>query len=565
MTDAFNPSQPGPEQGPAVSAFDEQEYLRTYPDVAAAILRGDAASGLEHYQVFGAREGRELPPTSADPRGKLLVSVQPLVRPDISGASPPANIIDAVRVTKAGGVMIIGWAEDSSDPIDYVRVIGPGWRVVFDGPTLARVRRSDVESVLGLPAAHPFGYFGLIYGGAPINPGSSCKIEVVFSSKIIANHASQPRVVSDEELRNVVLSYLQSVEHFGNPQIKAISALARGSGEQILLLNRSIVNEFTSSPYVERFGIQNKSFAGSIIVCLYGKIQYLFLQAALFSSKPGIENYEFIYVSNSPELSELLLREAKLAVKTYGVSITVVILSGNAGFGAANNIAARFTNTDRILIVNPDVFPRDDDWAQKHTDLLESSPGDRTKLFGVPLYYDDGSLMHGGMYFEIDKGVVFDNAKSVTWQLLRVEHYGKGAPNNSPRFTRSRPVPAVTGAFISMNRDWFEALGGFSVDYVFGHYEDADLCLKSLKQGAAPWVHDLRLWHLEGKGSTRLPVHDGGSTVNRWVFSSRWGDLISAGLSGEDPWGSEFAAPIEASQLNAERKQSLERNHSRPD
>jgi hypothetical protein len=118
---------------------------------------------------------------------------------------------------------------------------------------------------------------------------------------------------------------------------------------------------------------------------------------------------------------------------------------------------------------------------------------------------------------------------------VRVEHYGKGAPVSVARFTRSRPVPAVTGAFISCDRAWFETLGGFTEDYVFGHYEDADLCLKSLRRGSVPWLHDLRLWHLEGKGSTRHFLHEGGSLINRWLFSARWADLIGESLMGQHP------------------------------
>ena len=61
-------------------------------------------------------------------------------------------------------------------------------------------------------------------------------------------------------------------------------------------------------------------------------------------------------------------------------------------------------------------------------------------------------------------------------ELVRVEHYGKGAPPETTRFVQPRRVPAVTGAFMSFRRDWFERLGGFTEDFVFGHYEDADLC-----------------------------------------------------------------------------------------
>ena len=41
-----------------VSMFDEKFYLQTYKDIAAAVSRGDLASGLVHYTHCGYREGR---------------------------------------------------------------------------------------------------------------------------------------------------------------------------------------------------------------------------------------------------------------------------------------------------------------------------------------------------------------------------------------------------------------------------------------------------------------------------------------------------------------------------
>ena len=119
--------------------------------------------------------------------------------------------------------------------------------------------------------------------------------------------------------------------------------------------------------------------------------------------------------------------------------------------------------------------------------------------------------------------------------LLRVEHYGKGAPLWAPEYVASRPLPAVTGAFISMDRAWFEKLGGFNEDYIFGHYEDADLCLKSLQAGTPAWLHDLRMWHLEGKGSHKQPQHEGGSLLNRWLFCRTWESTIVPDLLGRNP------------------------------
>jgi len=40
-------------------AYDEQAYLAANPDIAAAVARGDFASGADHYNAFGQYEGRD--------------------------------------------------------------------------------------------------------------------------------------------------------------------------------------------------------------------------------------------------------------------------------------------------------------------------------------------------------------------------------------------------------------------------------------------------------------------------------------------------------------------------
>src|ERR1017187_780115 len=42
----------------ATPAVDESWYRRTYPDIAAAVRKGDIASGAEHFDAIGAEEFR---------------------------------------------------------------------------------------------------------------------------------------------------------------------------------------------------------------------------------------------------------------------------------------------------------------------------------------------------------------------------------------------------------------------------------------------------------------------------------------------------------------------------
>jgi GT2 family glycosyltransferase len=516
-----------------VVAFDEAAYLRENPDVAVAINRGDVQSAYAHYLAYGLREGRLPPPAPGEPRQRLIRTAA--LTGAFSVAPEFAQFFETLVISRGGGIMLIGWIDDASDPIDSIRVYGPGWRIAFDGAALARVRRPDVEDALGAGLSHPYGYYGMVFSGEAVPAAGACQIEICLRSGRTANTSAAARLVDDVELRDLALSYISAAHHFGNPHVKAIAGFDRGAGGEIVRLNQSITRSLLVSPYVERFGREGGRYDGSLIICLYGKPEFLFLQAALYSAVPGIDRYELVFVSNSPEMAEVLLREAKASHAIYGLDITVVILAGNAGFGAANNIAVQYARSDRVLIVNPDVLPMDGSFAERHSAIVASAPEAQTRLFGAPLYYDDGSLMHGGMFFELDKGLAFDSGRHRVCQLIRVEHYGKGSPPSLDLFTRARPVPAITGAFMSCQRGWFERLGGFTEDYVFGHYEDADLCLKSLQAGYPAWMQDLRLWHLEGKGSTRLPVHEGGSLVNRWLFSLTWGEAITAELLGQTP------------------------------
>ena len=517
----------------AEELFDEEGYLTLNPDVREAIERGECESGYAHYLEYGHAERRPAPHMPTEKRNVLLASGE-------SGASvalpdQSRSAVEALFIAPDAGLMIVGWIDDLTHPIDCIRIISGAWRVVLDESHLIRVRRMDVEEVIDGRTSHPFGFFGMLHFEQGGDISGPVKVELWHKRGLIVVLQSAATIVTEVELRNAALSKLATSAFLGNSAIESMSYLERGVGAELIKLNRSITQRIVAAPFVERFGAHTESPRGTIIVCLYGKPEFYFIQNCLFAGLPGIEEYEFIYVSNSPELAETLLREAQSASLIYGLTNSVMILADNAGFGGANNAAARIARSDHLLMMNPDVFPRDPEWARKHTAVLDGAPREQTRLFGVPLYYDDGSLMHGGMYFELDVGVTMMSGAPTGQKILRVEHYGKGAPPDSPQFTQARPVPAITGAFFSVDRSWFEELGGFSEDFVFGHYEDADFCLRSIEKGVAPWLQDIRMWHLEGKGSARQLVHEGGSVVNRWLFSHTWTATIEAELRGPAP------------------------------
>lgn len=506
--------------------FNEDAYLDAFPDVVSAIRRGDVASATDHFTRFGSTENR----LDASRYRKAVETID-------TADFPPFGL-DALFVTYSGRCLVIGWVDDTQSALRRISLFG-GKDHLGETEKFARCRRPDGEAQAQSQPGALLGFWALLQIQHPTHreSGVAVALSVGRFRKICPVRA---QTVDERRLRELCLEYLASVSYFGNPQVDGAMQLDSGVGDALIELNARVSSRIMRrGAYCRRFGPQRSRFEASIVVCLYGKPEFLFLQASFFSSKQDWADYEFIYVVNSPEIAEQLIKEATLTSRIYDTTTTLVILSGNAGFGTANNLAIQHARSDRILICNPDVFPYTSGLGRVHRDLVATRPAHETRLFGAPLFYDDGSLMHGGMFFELDEGVSVQKLGMQSRTLARVEHYGKGAPPRTDAFCRARPVPAVTGAFMSVDRRWFEQLGGFSPEYVFGHYEDADLCLKSLMKGQSAWLQPLPLWHLEGKGSSRRAAHEGGALVNRWHFSRTWGELIAFDMRGREPRGLE--------------------------
>ena len=527
IPDEFDTPIMGESGEPAAAApfgiveYNEACYLAAYPDAREEVAAGRYGSGIGHYDAVGQAEDR----LAADGYLRSLAGGQ-----ERASHGTLSFNIDVAIASATGTIFIVGWSDDRSSPLLSVSVVQgcEGWNT----RAVARCRRTDVEELLAAPAGSLFGFWIVHRLERFRNGQPAVMVRARFADGQFTQLEITPRLVSEFDLRETVLGHFASLSYLGNRDIDSFDQLATGAGSALVTLNRSISAAIKASAHVERYGPANSRFAASFVVCLFGKAEYLFLQNAPFATGAGAADIEFVYVSNSPELTETLQKEARISERIYGLSLTLVTLTGNAGFSAANNVAASFARSDRLVFINPDVFPMGQGWAATHAAILDSKPAAQTRLFGAPLYYDDGSLMHGGMYFEQDPGLSVTPTAIRSSTVLRVEHYGKGAPAWSTRYTATRPVPAVTGAFISTGRKWFERLGGLNEDYLFGHYEDADFCLKSLQQGTPAWLQDIRLWHMEGKGSTRRPPHEGGSLVNRWLFTQRWGAFLQDGLLG---------------------------------
>lgn len=510
--------------------FDETAYLAAFPDVAQCIKTGEIPSAVRHYESHGRHEGR-----LKDPR------YQALVRADTAGF--PAASVDRIFACEDGQCLVLGWVnDDEQNPVSRL-VLRNALGLRGSTTKVCRYRRKDVTDHLGLPEDRNLAFWTIIRAERPGTMSAPAEVTLSVGAER-KTFKCQTSPVDEERLKELALDHLAKTQIGGHAPVETFRYLDAGLGRSLIALNLQVSRRMAQGVQKVQIGVAPARPEASIIVCLYGRPDLLMIQCALFSKCRGIEKYEFVYVSNSPEMTELLIKDATIANRMYGMPILLIILPGNAGFGVANNIAANAARSARLLIVNPDIFPMDPEWPSQHSQLVNNLRPEQVALFGVPLYYDDGSLMHGGMYFEKNVEFCFRNRQTMRCEMLRVEHYGKGAPPHTNPYLASRPVPAVSGAFMSVEREWFESLGGFSPEYIYGHYEDADLCLKSFSAGKPAWLHYLPFVHLEGKGSIRRTAHEGGSLVNRWHFTKTWGETIGKNILGPAPQA--FAAPVTA-------------------
>jgi GT2 family glycosyltransferase len=500
--------------------FDESAYLAAFPDVARSIKAGQFLSALHHYEFYGKRESR-----LTDPRYEAFLNA------DTAGF--PAACVDRIYGCKDGQCLVWGWVnDDEQDPVSKL-VLRNALGLRSSTTAIYRYRRKDVTDHLGLPEDRALAFWAIVAIERPETMSAPADVTLSVGAER-KTFQCQIRPLDGERFRELALDHVAKTQAVRS-LVETFLYLDAGLGRTLIALNLEVSRRMALGAQTVQIGVAPAHPEASIIVCLFGRPDLLMIQCALFSKCRGIENYEFIYVSNSPELAELLIKDATIANRIYGMPITLIFLPGNAGFGVANNIAANAARSARLLIVNPDIFPMDPEWPLQHSRIVNNLPPEQVALFGAPLYYDDGSLMHGGMYFEANVEFSFKDQQATRCEMLRVEHYGKGAPPHTNPYLVSRPVPAVSGAFMSFDREWFESLGGFSPEYIFGHYEDADLCLKSFSAGKSAWLHYLPFVHFEGKGSVPRPAFEGGRVINRWHFTKVWGEIVKKSILGPAP------------------------------
>lgn len=203
-----------------------------------------------------------------------------------------------------------------------------------------------------------------------------------------------------------------------------------------------------------------------------------------------------IGTARNPDLLEIVIvdngsRDRDTLMRLQGWardgSARVLIVDEPFNWSRLNNLAAAGAKTPILLFANNDMQMLTRHWDDHlRASLALAGVG----VVGARLTYPNGRVQHAGMALGALGG--------------RPVHEGLGASESDDgplrRWRRTRPAAAVTGAFMGVRRELFEAAGGFNAEQFAVGCNDIDFCLRARAQGwSVLYAADVELVHWESR------------------------------------------------------------------
>jgi O-antigen biosynthesis protein len=422
---------------------------------------------------------------------------------------PQGLHFDSIVALSENAFYVRGWVVDAQAELSRLTAVTPEGARVELLPGLHRNPRPDVDSFYERPSRSgraEAGFLGYMETHVPSFASSGWVLEM--ENELGVCHEVPGPAVSRDLLgaRAGILSDLHKESRWDTPLMDHVVPAVTRIQEQI--------DERTRIEEVFQYGEPPHDPETSIVVPLYGRIDFLEHQIAQFVHDPELAGSDLIYVLDSPELAPALELAAGQLFELYGVAFRTVVLSQNGGYSIANNRGASLARGRLLLLMNSDVLPDRPGWLSRMAEFHDAHEG--IGALGPKLLFEDDTLQHAGIRFQQPPG-------GGAWEN---EHYFKGLHRDLPAANVARAVPAVSGACLMLAHELFEELGGLRGMYVQGDYEDTDLCLRLREAGHETWyLPEVELYHLEGQ-SYALETRHAMSRYNVWLHSRLWDSEI---------------------------------------
>ena len=425
------------------------------------------------------------------------------------GATVHMAIDEVIRCGDAG-TLLIGWLVADQRAVRRVHLrSGPVGREI-DLAGALRVRRDDVTEALARDHGLHEPEAGLVlFVPGPLELDENAHLEIETADLSLGYLSLPPaRLRGVPAMRRVL-------ETFSFRYDQLVRAYDEVVGPALAGINRERLHVGVGHEGFT-FGRQPERPDCTVVVSLYGRIDFMEYQLALFSREPRNGAHEFLYVLDDPSLKTPLLALAETCLARFGLAFRVLVLDRNVGYAPANNEGLRHARGANVCFLNSDVFPGDDLWIDRLAARLAAEP--TLGAIGPILLFEDGTVQHRGLSYE--RMPEFGN-----WMFPI--HPGKGM--RPPRRRGLERQQAITGACVMMRRETAVTCGGFDESFAIGDFEDSDLCLRVGSLGLHCAVDlDVRMYHLERQSqgdmghSWRLNL----TLFNAWTHQNRWREAL---------------------------------------
>lgn len=492
--------------------------------------RADREGAMELLEDLAATQLSRDPVGFSASRALAREGLREPLPPSVVDRDEPQGLhFDSVLALSETGFYLRGWARDGqAKPVRLTAISPEGSRVELL-PQIYRDPRPDVDSFYEEPTrtgADGTGFLGYCETRAPslLSTGWLLEMENALG---VTREVPGPQVSRDLlAARSAILSDLHTERRWDT-----------GLMDHVVPAIGLIQERLEAAAQIEQvrqYGEPPPAPAVSVVVPLYGRIDFLEHQLAQFVHDPELREADLIYVLDSPELAPALESAAGQLFELYGLPFRVATLSQNGGYSVANNRGASLAEGRHLLLLNSDVLPDEPGWLGKMTRFYDEH---EVGALGPKLLFEDDTLQHAGIRFHRPpEGGAWEN-----------EHYFKGLHRDLPAANVRRAVPAVSGACLMIARDLFDELGGLRGMFVQGDYEDTDLCLRLREAGHETWyLPEVELYHLEGQ-SYALETRTAMSRYNVWLHTRLWDEEIEQVMAAaESGHGTPESAPAQA-------------------
>lgn len=178
--------------------------------------------------------------------------------------------------------------------------------------------------------------------------------------------------------------------------------------------------------------------------------------------------------------------------------IEIVDSNHNLGFARANNVAIRQSNSEYVLLLNPDTFVGEDT-IREAVAFMDEHP--QAGGLGVRMQNTDGSLAKESRRGLPSPIVSFYKMSGLCTRFPQSRTFGRYYMGYLDWDTPQR-IDVISGAFCLLRRSALDRVGLLDEDF-FMYGEDIDLSYRLLKGGYENWYLPLPILHYKGESTEK--------------------------------------------------------------